>query len=57
MTKKIVRKPAPNPAGRDGIPVSLYPLDFAEAVAGLAKVKPPEKENKKPQAKPKKGKS
>lgn len=42
----------PNPAGRDGVPVSLRPLSFDEAVAGLAQVKPPEK--KKPQAAPKK---
>ena len=45
-----------NPAGRQGLPVSLYPLKFSEAMAGLAQVKMPEPEGKKPKAKPKKGK-
>jgi hypothetical protein len=44
----------PNPAGKAGIPVSLYPLSFDEAVAGLAQTKMPD--SKKPPAKPTKGK-
>jgi hypothetical protein len=48
------KKSIPNPAGKRGAPVSLHPLSFDEAVAGLAQVKPPEKE--KPKATPKKGK-
>jgi hypothetical protein len=48
------KKSVPNPAGKAGMPVSLYPLSFAEAVSGLAQVKMPEKE--KPKATPKKGK-
>jgi hypothetical protein len=48
------RPTVPNPAGKAGSPVSLYPLSFEEAVAGLAQVKMPEKE--KPKAKPAKGK-
>ncbi|HTR67758.1 MAG TPA: hypothetical protein VMH85_18400 [Terriglobales bacterium] len=48
------KKHNPNPAGRDGAPVSLYPFKFEEAIVGLAQVKPPEKE--KPKAKPKKAK-
>jgi len=47
------KKHNPNPAGKQGVPVSLHPLSFNEAVAGLAQVKPPEK--KKPQAAPRKG--
>lgn len=46
------KKHNPNPAGKEGQPVSLYPLSFKEAVAGLAQVKMPEKE--KPAPKPKK---
>jgi hypothetical protein len=38
------KKHNPNPAGKEGQPVSLYPLSFKEAVAGLAQVKMPEKE-------------
>jgi len=34
-------------------PVSLYPLDFKEAVAALLKVKPPPKEKPKEQEKQK----
>lgn len=49
------RQTVPNPAGKTGVPVSLYPLKFDEAVAGLAQVKPPEPEKKKPQTAPKKG--
>jgi hypothetical protein len=48
------KKHNPNPAGKRGAPVSLYPLSFTEAVAGLAQVKMPEKE--KPKGKPAKGK-
>jgi len=51
--EKKAKKPR-NPAGREGQPVSLYPLSFEEAVAGLARVKMPEKEKTK--AKPAKGK-
>jgi hypothetical protein len=43
-----------NPSGRRGVPVSLYPLRFEEAVAGLAQVKPPGPEKKKPKTTPKK---
>ena len=50
------KKHNPNPAGKEGAPVSLYPLSFDEAVAGLAQVKPPEPTNKKPKATPKKAK-
>jgi len=46
------KKHNPNPAGKNGAPVSLYPLKFEEAVAGLAQVKVPEKEQ--PKDKPKK---
>jgi len=49
------KKHNPNPAGKEGAPVSLHPLTFDEAVAGLAQVKPPEQEKQKPKAKPKKG--
>lgn len=48
------KKHDPNPAGKEGQPLSLYPLSFKEAVAGLAQVQMPEKD--KPKAKPKKGK-
>jgi len=51
----MMSKKTPNPAGRAGVPVSLYPLSFKEAVAGLAQVKMPEPGNKKPKAKPTKG--
>jgi hypothetical protein len=44
-----------NPAGKEGAPVSLYPLSFEEAVSGLAQTKMPEPDSKKP-AKPAKGK-
>ena len=54
MGRKGEKKSVPNPAGKAGLPVSLYPLSFTEAVAGLAQVKMPEKE--KPKAKPQKGK-
>jgi hypothetical protein len=50
------RRASPNPAGREGQPVSLYPLSFDEAVSGLAQTKMPEADNKKPPAKPTKGK-
>jgi len=48
------KKHNPNPAGKEGLPVSLHPLTFDEAVAGLAQVKMPESEKEKPKAKPKK---
>ncbi len=51
------KKHNPNPAGKEGAPVSLYPLSFDEAVSGLAQVeKMPEPDSKKPKAKPEKGK-
>jgi hypothetical protein len=51
------RKKQPrNPAGKVGLPISLHPLSFEEAVSGLAQVKMPEPESKKPKATPKKGK-
>ena len=49
------KKHNPNPAGKEGAPLSLHPLSFEEAVAGLAQVKMPEPEKKKPQPAPKKG--
>jgi len=48
-----MKNKTPNPKGRAGEPISLHPLSFEEAVAGLAQVKPLEK--KEPKAKPKKG--
>lgn len=48
-------KSSRNPHGRKGEPISLRPLSFDEAVAGLAQVQPPEPEKKKPHAAPKKG--
>jgi hypothetical protein len=50
------KKHNPNPAGKEGAPVSLYPLSFEEAVSGLAQVKMPEPETKEPKATPAKGK-
>ena len=50
------KKSPPNPAGKAGAPVSLYPLSFEEAVSGLAQVKMPEPDSKKPKAKAAKGK-
>jgi len=50
------RVEVPNPAGKAGAPVSLYPLSFDEAVSGLAQTKMPELDSKKPPAKPAKGK-
>ena len=49
------RRDVPNPAGKTGVPISLHPLSFDEAVAGLAQVKPPEPEKEKPKAKLAKG--
>jgi hypothetical protein len=48
------KKHNPNPAGKEGSPVSLYPLSFDEAVSGLAQTKMPEPKEK-PKATPKKG--
>jgi hypothetical protein len=45
------KRAARNPAGRNGAPVSLYPLSFKEAIAGLAQVKMPERDSKKPKIK------
>jgi hypothetical protein len=50
------KKHNPNPAGKEGAPVSLYPLRFTEAVAGLAQVKMPPPESKKPKVASKKSK-
>jgi hypothetical protein len=50
------KKNIPNPAGKAGHPVSLYPLSFAEAVAGLSQVKMPEQAKEKPKTATKKGK-
>jgi hypothetical protein len=47
------KKHNPNPAGKEGAPVSLYPLSFKEAIAGLAQVQMPERE--KPKAKTARG--
>jgi hypothetical protein len=49
------KKHNPNPAGKEGQPVSLYPLSFDEAVSGLAQTKMPESDSKKPPAKRAKG--
>ncbi len=49
------KKHNPNPAGKQGVPVSLAPLSFDEAVSGLARVKMPDAEKEKPKATPKKG--
>ena len=55
MTRIVSRKKHnPNPAGKEGVPVSLYPLSFDEAVTGLAQTKMPEPKEK-PKATPKKG--
>jgi hypothetical protein len=51
-----VKKEPTNPKGRAGEPISLHPLSFEEAVSGLAQVKMPEPEKKKPEAKPRKRK-
>jgi hypothetical protein len=57
MKAKQKRKDAaPNPAGKAGRPVSLYPLSFTEAVAGLSQVKMPERTKEKPKATPKRSK-
>jgi hypothetical protein len=50
-----MKNKTPNPKGRAGEPISLAPLTFEEAVAGLAQVKMPEPEKTKPKAKPHKG--
>jgi hypothetical protein len=50
------KKHNPNPAGKEGVPVSLYPLSFDEAVSGLAQTKMMEPKKVKPKATPKKGK-
>jgi hypothetical protein len=52
----MAKKNVPNPAGKAGQPVSLYPLSFAEAVSGLAQVKMPALEKRKLKAVPKNGK-
>jgi hypothetical protein len=51
-----MKKRITNPRGREGDRVSFCPLNFDEAVSGLAQVKPPESNKKKPKAEPKKGK-
>jgi len=48
MAGKRKTSKVPNPAGKEGIPVSLYPLSFDEAVTGLAQTKMPEPDSKKP---------
>jgi hypothetical protein len=45
------RVKVPNPAGKAGQPVSLYPLSFKEAVSGLAQVKMPEPIKRAPKSK------
>jgi len=55
-TRRKSRMVARNPAGNACMPVSLYPLSFTEAVSGLAQVKMPEPDSKKPKAKSAKGK-
>ena len=50
------KKHNPNPAGKEGLPVSLHPLTFDEAVTGLAQTKMPKPDSKKPAAKPDKSK-
>jgi hypothetical protein len=41
------KKHIPNPAGNRGMPVSLYPLSFQDAVSGLAQVQMPPKNKQK----------
>jgi hypothetical protein len=41
------KKHNPNPAGKRGAPVSLYPLSFQDAVSGLAQVQMPAKDKQK----------
>jgi hypothetical protein len=43
------KKHNPNPAGKEGMPLSLYPLTFQDAFSGLAQVQMPAKD--KPEAK------
>jgi hypothetical protein len=38
----------PNPAGREGRPISLHPLKPKDAIRGLLAVKPPPKHAHKP---------
>jgi hypothetical protein len=44
----MAKKHNPNPAGKAGRPVSLYPLSFTEAINTLGQVKMPEAGSKKP---------
>ena len=53
-TAFVAKKHNPNPAGKNGAPVSLYPLSFTEAIAGLAQVKMPEPDKKTPKTTKKK---
>jgi hypothetical protein len=54
MKSRNKQKNSRNPAGREGLPVSLYPLSFQDAVSGPAQVRMPLKE--KPKATPEKDK-
>jgi len=51
-----MKKRITNPKGREGARVSFTPLNFDEAISGLAQVKLSESEKKKPKASPKKDK-
>jgi hypothetical protein len=42
-----MKSQSPNPAGREGRPISLYPLRPADALKGLMAVKPEPKREKK----------
>ncbi len=39
-------KPIPNPAGRKGDPITLFPVPVDEAFADILKVRPPGEKNK-----------
>jgi hypothetical protein len=51
-----MKSEAPNPAGREGRPISLYPLKPKDAIRGLLAVKPPPKDTHKQAKKTKKRK-
>jgi hypothetical protein len=47
MSAMKPENPNPNPAGREGRPISLHPLKPRDAIRGLLAVKPPPKETPK----------
>jgi hypothetical protein len=56
MNRRRQKADTPNPSGKAGHPVSLHPLSLEEAITGLAQVKMPKPDSKKPKAKSAKGK-